>query len=108
MDKIEGLQNDAKPNLKNLQPWGCMSYIHNTSHIYGKLDPRANKNIFIKYFDYSMGYVMYNEHPDGGMTKIESHNVDFIENVFPNIDEVKRVLNSMSCKKKNIPIFKRW
>ena len=47
-----------------------------------------------------MGYVMYNEHPDGGMTKIKSRNVDFIENVFPNIDEVKRVLNSMSCKKK--------
>ena len=83
-----------------------MSYIHNTSHIYGKLDPRANKNIFIKYFDYSMGYVMYNEHPDGGMTKIESHNVDFIENVFPNIDEVKRVLNSMSCKKKTFQSLK--
>ena len=39
------------------------SYVHNTSHRCWKLDPRANKNVFIRYFDYLKGYVMYCEHP---------------------------------------------
>ena len=35
---------------------------------------------------------MYGEHPDGGMTEIESRNVDFLENDFPSIGEVKKDL----------------
>ncbi|XP_020112140.1 uncharacterized protein LOC109726761 [Ananas comosus] len=33
------------------------------------------------------GYVMYGKHPDGGMTEIESRDVDFLENDFPDIGE---------------------
>jgi len=34
-------------------------------------------------------YVMYREHTHGGMTKIDSHNVDFLEKIFRSIDETK-------------------
>ncbi|KAF7131512.1 hypothetical protein RHSIM_Rhsim09G0205400 [Rhododendron simsii] len=33
------------------------------THRYGKLGPRANKQVFIRYSDCSKGYVMYGEHP---------------------------------------------
>ncbi|KAL0386517.1 UNVERIFIED_CONTAM: Copia protein [Sesamum latifolium] len=35
------------------------------------------------------GYVMYGEHPDKGITEIESRDVDFLEEDFPSISEVK-------------------
>jgi len=35
---------------------------------------------------------MYGEHPNGGMTEIESHNVDFLEDKFPRIGEIKKDL----------------
>lgn len=35
---------------------------------------------------------MYGEHPDGGMTEIESRDVDFLEEDFPSIGEVKKDL----------------
>ncbi|KAL0322195.1 UNVERIFIED_CONTAM: Copia protein [Sesamum calycinum] len=35
------------------------------------------------------GYVMYGEYPNKGMTEIESRDVDFLEEDFPNIIEVK-------------------
>ena len=73
----------AKPNLENLRPWGCVAFVHSTSHKYGKLGPRASKKIFIRYSKSSKGYVMYSEHSDGGMTEIESHDVNFIEDDFP-------------------------
>ena len=79
----------AKPNLENLQPWGCASYVHNTSHKYGKLGPIASKKIFIRYSESSKGYVMYGEHSDGGMIEIESFDVNFIEDDFPSISEAK-------------------
>ncbi|KAL0286290.1 UNVERIFIED_CONTAM: Copia protein, partial [Sesamum calycinum] len=68
-----------KPNLEGLRPWGSAGFVHSTSHKYGKLGPRASKLIFIRYCEHSKGYVMYGEHPDKGMTKIESRNVDFLE-----------------------------
>ncbi|XP_075669835.1 uncharacterized protein LOC142639561 [Castanea sativa] len=39
----------AKSNLENLQPWGCVGFVHSTSHKYRKLGPRASKKIFIRY-----------------------------------------------------------
>ena len=34
--------------------------------------------------------MMYEEHPNGGMIEIDSRNVDFLENKFPTIGEVKK------------------
>jgi hypothetical protein len=36
---------------------------------------------------------MYGEHPNGGMTKIESRNIDFIETDFPSIGDANRDLD---------------
>jgi len=33
---------------------------------------------------------MYGEHPNGGMIEIESCNVDFLEDEFPSIGEIKK------------------
>ena len=33
---------------------------------------------------------MYDEHPNEGLVEIESRDVDFIENDFPNIGKVKK------------------
>ena len=81
------LQIDAKPNLENLQPQGSASFVHSISHKYGKLGPKTSKKIFIRYLESSKGYVMYGEHSDGGMTEIESRDVNFIENDFPSTSE---------------------
>ena len=86
------LWTSAKPNLENLWPWGCAGFFHSTSHKYGKLGPRASKKIFIRYSESSKGYVMYGEHSNGGMTDIESHDVNFIKDDFPNIREAKQDL----------------
>ena len=39
------LWNGNKPDLGNLHPWGCVAYIHNNTHQYGKLGPRG-KSVF--------------------------------------------------------------
>ena len=72
-----------KPDLSNLHPWGCASYAHSVTHKHGKLGPRANKCVFIRYSDESKRYVMLGEHPDGGVTKIVSRDMEFMENDFP-------------------------
>jgi len=61
---------------------GAASYVHNNSHTYEKLVPRANKCIFIRYFDESKGYVMLGEQPDEIITEIESRDVVFLEGEF--------------------------
>ena len=86
------LWTGAKPNLENLRPWGYAGFVHSTSHKYGKLGLRASKKILIRYLESSKGYVMYGEHSDGGMTKIESRDVNFIEDDFPSISEAKQDL----------------
>ena len=43
-----GLWTNKKPDLNNLQPWGSIGYVHNTSHRHGKLGPRGKKCIFIR------------------------------------------------------------
>ena len=52
-----------------------------------KLGPRARKHTFIRYHEGSKGYVIFGEHPDGGKTEVDSHDVDFIENDFPIIGD---------------------
>uniref|UniRef100_A0A2N9EKE5 Integrase catalytic domain-containing protein n=1 Tax=Fagus sylvatica TaxID=28930 RepID=A0A2N9EKE5_FAGSY len=84
---------DEKPNLEHLRPWGSAGFVHSTAHKYGKLGPRARKHIFIRYSDSSKGYVMYGEHPNGGMTEIESRDIDFIETDFPSIGDANRDLD---------------
>ncbi|KAL0378716.1 UNVERIFIED_CONTAM: hypothetical protein Sradi_3177100 [Sesamum radiatum] len=78
-----------KAQFRRLTPWGSAGFVHSTSHKYGKLGPRASKLIFIRYYEHSKGYVMYGEHPNKGMTKIESRDVDFLEEDFSSISEVK-------------------
>jgi len=63
--------------------------VHNPTRKHGKLGPKATKMVFIRYSEHSKGYVMYGEHPDGGMKKVDSRNVDFLEDEFPSIGEVK-------------------
>ena len=46
--------------------------------------------VFVRYPAHFKGYVMYREHPHGGMTEIESRNVDFLEDEFPSIGEIKK------------------
>ena len=45
---------------------------------------------------------MYGEHPNGGMTEIDSHNVDFLEDEFPTIGEVKKDVELIELQQ-NIP-----
>jgi len=87
------LWKGEKPDLEHLRPWGCAGYVHSTSHKYGKLGPRARKHILIRYSESSKGYVMYGEHPDGGMTEVESRDIDFLENDYPTTGDAKRDLD---------------
>jgi len=66
--------------------------VHNPTHKHGKLNLRAAKMVFIRYPAHSKGSVVHGEHPNGDMTKIESHNVDFLEDEFPNIGEIRKNL----------------
>jgi len=84
------LWTGRSPNLDHLRPWGSAGYVHSTSHKYGKLGPRASKKVFIRYPASSKGYVMYGEHPSGGLTEIESRDVEFLEDEFPRIGEVDK------------------
>ena len=84
------LWTSKKPDLNNLRPWGSMGYVHNTSHRYGKLGPRGKKCIFIRYSEHFKGYMLIGEQPNGSVTELESHDVDFSESEFPNKGEVEK------------------
>jgi len=88
------LWHGRKPFLDHLCLWGSAGYVHNPTHRHGKLGPRATKMVFIWYPDQSKGYAMYGEHPNGGMTEVDSRNVDFLEDEFPSISEIKNDLAS--------------
>ena len=90
------LWTGAKSNLENLRPWGCAGFVHSISHKYGKLGPRASKKIFIRYSESSKGYVMYGEHSDGGMTEIESRDVNFIKMIFQASVKQNKIFSFMS------------
>ena len=72
------LWKDEMPDLSNMRSWSCATYIHNTSHEYGKLGLREKKCIFIRYLDFSKGYVFLGEDMTGKVTKFESRNVIFL------------------------------
>lgn len=97
------LWNGRKPLLDHLRPWGSAGYVHNPTHRYGKLGPRATKMVFIRYPEHSKGYVMYREHLSGGMKEIDSRNVDFFEDEFPTIGEVKQDLQLYELQP-NLPL----
>ena len=78
--------------MEHLCPWGSVGYVHNANHKYRKLGPRARKHTFIRYPQGSKGYVIFGEHLDGGKNEVDSHDVDFIENDFPSIDDVNESL----------------
>ena len=46
--------------------------------------------VFIRYPAQSKGYMVYEEHLKGGITEIDFRNVDFLEDEFPTIIEVKK------------------
>ena len=60
------------PDLSIMSPWRCTTYIQNTSHEYGKLGPRGKKCIFIRYSEFSKGYVFLGEYMTGKVIEIES------------------------------------
>ena len=72
-----------KLDLNIIRSWGCEAYVHNISHEYGKLSPRGKKCIFIRYSEYSKGYVFLGEDINGSVTKIESRDVIFLKEDFP-------------------------
>ena len=82
--------NGIRPNLGYFYPLVCATYIHNTSYKYEKLDPRGQKCIFIRYSEYSKGYVFIGEKAEGRVTKIESRDVVFLEEVFSKTGRVKQ------------------
>ena len=84
------LWNGEKPNLGNLYPWGCATYVHNNSHQYGKLGSRGKKCIFIRYSELSKGFVFVGEEADGRVTKIESRDVVFLEEDYPTRGEIDK------------------
>jgi len=83
------LRHERKPSLDHLHPWGLAGYVHNPTHEHGKLGPRVTKMVFIKYPEHSKGYIMLGEHPNGGMIEVDSHNINFLEDEFPSIGEIK-------------------
>jgi len=75
-------------------PWhiyahGVWLVIYTITHKHGTLGPRATKMVFIRYPEYSRGYVMYGKHHTSGMTEVDSRNVDFLEDEFPSLREIK-------------------
>ena len=76
--------------MNELHPWGCATYVHDTSHQFGKLGPRGKKCIFIRYSHHSKGFVFIGEGSDGRTTEIESRDVTFIEDYFPTKGTVDR------------------
>jgi len=48
--------------------------------------------VFIRYHQHSKDYVIYGEHPNDNMMKIESCDVNFLENEFLSICEIKNHL----------------
>jgi len=67
-----------------------VGYAYNPTHKCEKLGPRATKMVFIRYPVHYEEYVMYKEHPNGGLTEIDFRNDDFLKDKFSNIGEIKK------------------
>ena len=79
-----------KPSLDHLCPQGLTGCVHNPIHRHRKVSPRAIKMMFIRYPTQSKGYVICKEHPNGGLTEIDSHNIDFLDDEFLTIAEINK------------------
>ena len=66
------------------------SYLHFTSHPYGKLGPWAKMCIFLRYPKGSKRYVFLGENDDGTQTELESRIADFLNRQFLSIGETSR------------------
>jgi len=67
------LSHDRKSYLDHVCPWGLAGYhVHNPTHQHGKLGLKANKMAFLRYLKHSMLCKM----------KVDSHNVNFLEDEF--------------------------
>ena len=76
------LWTGCKPDLSNLKLWGYATYVHDSSHKYGKLGPKGKKSIFIRYSEHSKGHVFIGENESGSVTEFESQDATFLENLF--------------------------
>ena len=56
------------PDLNVMRLWGCVAYVHNVSHEYGKLGPKGKKCIFIRYSESSKRYIFLGEDINGSVT----------------------------------------
>ena len=81
-----------KPCLDHLHSLGYTDYVHDPTHEYEKLGPRTTKMMFIRYPQHSKAYATYGKHLNGDTTELDYHNVDFLEDEFPSIDEVNKDL----------------
>ena len=73
-----------KPDLSNLRVFGCVSYSHIPNELRKKLDPKANKCVFMGYPEGTKGYKLYNLNTKRFSV---SRSVLFCEEEFHNWDE---------------------
>ena len=76
------LWRGRKTELVHLRSWGCATYVRNLSHQYGKLCPKENKCIFIRYSLHSNAYVFIGENSKGTVTEF-GYRDEFLEENFP-------------------------
>lgn len=76
-----------------MQPWGLITYVHNTSQKRGKLALSGKTCIFVRYFEHSKCYVFFGKQLDGTIAGIESRDADFFEKNFPSRSNVSEKMN---------------
>ena len=86
------LRSGRKSALDHLHPWGLADYVHNPTHQYGKLGLRATKMTFIRFYEHFRECIMYVKQLTGGMTEVDSYNVDFVKDEFSRISKIKKDL----------------
>ena len=52
--------------------------------------------VFIRYPEHYKGYVMCGEHPNDGITEVDSYNINFLDDEFSSIGESNKTYNYMS------------
>ena len=72
LNKVPSKLVSSTPIFNDLRPWGCAAYIKDRFSKFGKLSPKENKSIFIRYSEHSKGYVFIGELEYVSTTEIES------------------------------------
>ena len=99
--------HERKLSLNHLRPLCSTGCVQNPTHRHKKLGPRAIKcsydilNILIRYLEHSKGCVKYGENPNSGTVKVDSRNVDFLEDKFLTISEIKKDLQLYQLQQDN-------